>query len=106
MHSPPDGHFHHVGGRGGKPGLIIELPPVDITGPVVVSLVKNPPSPENRSKGKALAIMNHPAIGQSIHDLDTPALILDLDVSEKNLQRMAQFFSDRPAQLRPHFKNH
>ena len=50
--------------------------------------------------------MNHPAIGQSIHDLDTPALILDLDVSEKNLQQMARFFADRPARLRPHFKNH
>ena len=50
--------------------------------------------------------MNHPAIGQSIHDLDTPALILDLDVSDRNIQQMAQFFSDRPAQLRPHFKNH
>ncbi|MCH2116440.1 MAG: DSD1 family PLP-dependent enzyme [Pirellulales bacterium] len=50
--------------------------------------------------------MNHPAIGQSIHDLDTPALILDLDVSDRNIQQMAQFFRDRPAQLRPHFKNH
>jgi len=50
--------------------------------------------------------MNHPAIGQSIHDLDTPALILDLDASEKNIRHLAAFFADRPAQLRPHFKNH
>jgi D-serine deaminase-like pyridoxal phosphate-dependent protein len=50
--------------------------------------------------------MNHPAIGQSIHDLDTPALILDLDASEKNIRHLAAYFANRPAQLRPHFKNH
>lgn len=50
--------------------------------------------------------MKHPAIGQSIRDLDTPALILDLDVSEKNIRHLASFFAGRTSQLRPHFKNH
>jgi D-serine deaminase-like pyridoxal phosphate-dependent protein len=38
------------------------------------------------------------------HDIDTPALILDLDAVEENLSAMAAFFRDRPQKLRPHFK--
>lgn len=38
------------------------------------------------------------------HELDTPALILDLDVVEANIAAMAAFFRDRPQKLRPHFK--
>ncbi len=45
-------------------------------------------------------------IGAAIDDLDTPALLLDLSAADRNLQRMADFFRDRPCQLRPHFKNH
>lgn len=41
-----------------------------------------------------------------ICDLTTPALLLDLDVMESNLRRMADFFRDRPVRVRPHFKNH
>ena len=37
-------------------------------------------------------------------DIDTPALLLDLDVLEANIAAMAAFFSDRPQKLRPHFK--
>ncbi|MCH2131428.1 MAG: DSD1 family PLP-dependent enzyme [Pirellulaceae bacterium] len=48
----------------------------------------------------------HPAIGRPIEELDTPALLLDLDVCRNNLRRMASFFDDKPAKLRPHFKNH
>jgi D-serine deaminase-like pyridoxal phosphate-dependent protein len=39
-------------------------------------------------------------------ELETPALIVDLDLMEANLERMAAFFRDVPAKLRPHFKNH
>ena len=38
------------------------------------------------------------------HDLDTPALILDLDLVEEHIESMAAFFRDRPQKLRPHFK--
>ena len=38
------------------------------------------------------------------HDVDTPALLLDLDVMEANIAAMAAFFRDRPQKLRPHFK--
>jgi D-serine deaminase-like pyridoxal phosphate-dependent protein len=37
-------------------------------------------------------------------DIDTPALILDLDVVEENIRTMAEFFRPRPQKLRPHFK--
>jgi D-serine deaminase-like pyridoxal phosphate-dependent protein len=36
----------------------------------------------------------------------TPALLVDLDAMEFNLQRMAEFFRDKHGRLRPHFKNH
>lgn len=39
-------------------------------------------------------------------DIETPALLVDLDVMELNLETMARFFCNRPAKLRPHFKNH
>src|SRR6185295_18037649 len=39
-------------------------------------------------------------------EIETPALILDLDLMEANLERMAAFFRSVPAKLRPHFKNH
>ncbi|MCA9057056.1 MAG: DSD1 family PLP-dependent enzyme [Planctomycetaceae bacterium] len=47
-----------------------------------------------------------PRIGQPIEWLDSPSLLLDRAASDRNLQRMAQFFQSRSAQLRPHFKNH
>ena len=37
-------------------------------------------------------------------DIDTPALILDLDVVEENIRTMAEYFRGRPQKLRPHFK--
>jgi D-serine deaminase-like pyridoxal phosphate-dependent protein len=39
-------------------------------------------------------------------DIETPALLLDLDLMEANLDGMAAFFRSVPAKLRPHFKNH
>ncbi len=45
-------------------------------------------------------------IGAPIEDLDTPAVILDIDPCQRNIDRMADFFAERPCKLRPHFKNH
>jgi len=39
-------------------------------------------------------------------EIETPALLVDLDRMEANLERMAAFFRRAPAKLRPHFKNH
>ncbi len=41
-----------------------------------------------------------------VSQIATPALVVDLDAMEFNLQRMAEFFAGKPAKLRPHFKNH
>ena len=38
--------------------------------------------------------------------IDTPALLLDADALEANLQTMASFFAHRHSKLRPHFKSH
>ncbi|HUO06371.1 MAG TPA: DSD1 family PLP-dependent enzyme [Candidatus Binataceae bacterium] len=38
------------------------------------------------------------------NEIDTPALILDLDRAEENIRSMAAFFAARPQKLRPHFK--
>ncbi|MBU7031280.1 MAG: alanine racemase [Theionarchaea archaeon] len=46
-------------------------------------------------------------IGKSIEEIDTPALLIDLDIMEKNLKTMADFYKKTPgAALRPHQKGH
>ncbi len=47
-----------------------------------------------------------PRIGLPLAEIDTPALMLDRAACDRNLARMAAFFGNRPAALRPHFKNH
>jgi len=39
-------------------------------------------------------------------EIDTPALLVDLNEMESNLRQMAAFFADKQVKLRPHFKNH
>ncbi len=45
-------------------------------------------------------------IGTAAADLDTPALLVDLEAFEHNLATMAAFFAGREARLRPHAKTH
>ena len=42
----------------------------------------------------------------TIHDLDTPALVVDLDIMERNLRRMAEYAAQHNLRLRPHTKTH
>lgn len=44
--------------------------------------------------------------GSNKWDLDTPALVLDLDVLEANIAYMARFMAGASANLRPHAKTH
>ena len=46
------------------------------------------------------------AIGAPIDEIDTPALIVDLDAFEHNLDKMAAFARDAGVRLRPHAKTH
>ena len=53
--------------------------------------------------------MNHsrePFIGMHKTELDTPALLIDLDTMEANIQTMAHYFKTVNADLRPHVKTH
>jgi D-serine deaminase-like pyridoxal phosphate-dependent protein len=45
-------------------------------------------------------------LGLPKSQLETPALLVDLNAMEHNLKLMARFFENRKARLRPHFKNH
>lgn len=46
------------------------------------------------------------APGQSLRDVDTPALIVDLDAYARNLDRMAAFAAKAGIRVRPHAKTH
>ncbi|MGH8621274.1 MAG: DSD1 family PLP-dependent enzyme, partial [Burkholderiales bacterium] len=45
-------------------------------------------------------------IGMSLAEVDTPALILDLDAFERNLDRMDASLAGKKIKLRPHAKSH
>ena len=49
---------------------------------------------------------NAPFIGMHKTELDTPALLIDLDIMEANIETMANYFSTVTADLRPHVKTH
>ena len=45
-------------------------------------------------------------VGASVSDIDTPALVIDLDAMQRNLATMAAFARDHKVMLRPHAKMH
>jgi D-serine deaminase-like pyridoxal phosphate-dependent protein len=45
-------------------------------------------------------------IGRHKSEIDTPALLLYMDAVERNIVKMAEFFSDKECKLRPHIKTH
>ena len=47
-----------------------------------------------------------PEVGGGVADLDTPALVIDLDAMERNLAAMAAFARRHGVRLRPHAKMH
>ena len=46
------------------------------------------------------------ALGMRLDDVDTPALVLDLDAFERNLRRMQDAVAGRPIRVRTHAKTH
>ena len=44
------------------------------------------------------------AVGKPKAEIDSPALVVDLNILSRNIEKMAAFFRDKPAVLRPHFK--
>ena len=45
-------------------------------------------------------------VGQRVDQIDTPALVVDLDAMERNIQRMADFARKHQVRWRPHAKLH
>jgi len=45
-------------------------------------------------------------IGKHKTEIDTPALLLYMDAVERNIHKMANFFSNKTCKLRPHVKTH
>ncbi len=45
-------------------------------------------------------------IGMSLDEVDTPALVIDLDAFERNLRRLPEQIAGRPVKARPHAKTH
>jgi D-serine deaminase-like pyridoxal phosphate-dependent protein len=45
-------------------------------------------------------------IGRPRSEIDSPALLLYMDAVERNIAKMARFFSDKECKLRPHIKTH
>ena len=41
-----------------------------------------------------------------VSEIDTPALVVDLDIFERNLARVADYTREHSLQLRPHTKTH
>jgi 3-hydroxy-D-aspartate aldolase len=46
------------------------------------------------------------AEGMTVDAIETPALVVDLDTYERNLDRMAAIMAGKPVRLRPHAKTH
>ena len=61
--------------------------------------MRPPPEAQERALFAAL-------IGQSVANIDTPALVIDLDAMERNLLRMQAFANQHGVRLRPHAKMH
>lgn len=47
-----------------------------------------------------------PLPGRPLEELDTPALIVDLQVFERNIRKLHGYFQERKAKVRPHIKAH
>ncbi len=50
--------------------------------------------------------MSQLLVGDSVHTIDTPALVIDLDAMDRNLVRMVAFAAKHKVKLRPHAKMH
>ena len=47
-----------------------------------------------------------PTSNMHISEIDTPALVVDLDILERNLGRVAEYARQHGLRLRPHTKTH
>ncbi|MEE8465361.1 MAG: hypothetical protein V3S68_02720, partial [Dehalococcoidia bacterium] len=45
-------------------------------------------------------------VGTPVEELDTPALVVDLDIMDRNIQTFQSYFNDSPAKVRPVVTSH
>ncbi len=55
---------------------------------------------------KTQARTNTNIIGRHKNEIETPALLLHIDAVERNIDKMASFFTDKTCKPRPHIKTH
>src|SRR5258707_14692235 len=85
------------------PGLATILPDLVCNS----STIGDPPRQRGPRPGAPLMIVSPPAeIGMRLDEVETPALLLDLDAFERNLERLAQRATAMGVRLRPHAKTH
>lgn len=51
-------------------------------------------------------VLQHPLVGQRVDQIDSPALVVDLDAMERNITCMADFARKHQVQWRPHANAH
>jgi len=59
-----------------------------------------------RSERPALAARMPARVDDLLAEVDTPALVIDLDLFERNLAAMAEAVRGKDVRLRPHAKSH
>ena len=69
------------------------------------SLIKKSP-PLSRSAELPPPAIGKPTSNMHISEIDTPALVVDLDIFERNLARVADYARQHSLRLRPHTKTH
>ncbi|MEM4522650.1 MAG: hypothetical protein QW738_05530 [Nitrososphaeria archaeon] len=45
-------------------------------------------------------------VGASVEEIDTPALLIDLDALEKNIRLVSEYYKSKKGALLPHQKGH
>ena len=60
----------------------------------------------NRESNVTAPLPAPASVGMHVNDVDTPALLLDLDTFERNVKRLPETLAGRNLRLRPHAKSH
>ncbi|MBC7548493.1 MAG: alanine racemase, partial [Polaromonas sp.] len=68
--------------------------------------MSNPPVSAPPRSGTRLPAQLAALIGKPVNDIDTPALVIDLDAMKRNISRMAEFAKKHNVTWRPHAKLH
>ena len=71
-----------------------------------MNTLPTPPAASSSRSGTRLPAPLAALIGKPVNDIDTPALVIDLDAMKRNIGRMAEFAKKHNVLWRPHAKLH